>query len=361
MESKQGMGNPVTVPASDLAVFAAQLLAAAGLSSADAEQTAHILVEANLRGVDTHGVALLSLYVRQLRRGLVNAKPQRTFTRRRAAVGILDADHGLGHVATAQAMEHAVRMAKEAGVATVLVRNSNHFGAAAYYAMLASRQGCIGTVWSPAEASVVPFGGRQRFFGTNPIAISAPAGARYPGFTVDMATSVVAGGKIAQAGKNHETIPAGWAIDRDGQPVEQPSDDDEVLRTYSLLPVGGAKGYGLATMIEWTSSLLTGMQWGPTIPRWSDNLAEPASIAHYVQALDVEAFVPLDQYRQRVDEFCASLKSVPTAEGHLEVLLPGEPELARVRQRARTGCPLTNHVRSILSALGTEYGIRPPF
>ncbi len=359
--SSSGADHAVTVPARDLAHFAAQLLTAAGVTRDDAEMTGGILADANTRGVDTHGVALLTLYLGQLRRGAVNRCPHRTFTPRRAATAILNADHGMGHAATAEAMEHAVRMAKVAGVATVLVENSNHFGAAAYYAMLAARHDCIGMVWSPAEPSVVPFGGRERFFGTNPIAIAAPPGTQYPGFTLDMATSVVAGGKIAQAAKNHRTIPPGWAIDQHGSPVTRPSDEDAILGTYSLLPMSGAKGYGLAMMIDWTSSLLAGTHWGPTVPRWSDGAEDPASIAHYVQALDVEAFVPLDQYRRRVDEFCAALKNVPPADGHREVLLPGEPELLTARERARTGCPLTAHVAAVLAQLSAEYGVPLPF
>jgi LDH2 family malate/lactate/ureidoglycolate dehydrogenase len=227
---KQGAEQIVTVPAADLAHFAARLLEAAGVPQADAELTGGILADANLRGIDTHGVSLLPLYLDQLRRGVVNARPHRAFAEKRSAVGTLDADHGLGHVATLEAMEQAVRMARVAGVATVLVHNSNHFGAAAHYALLAARHGCVGMVWSPAEPSVVPFGGRERFLGTNPIAIAAPAGTRYPGFTLDMATSVVAGGKVTQAGKNHQEIPAGWAIDGQGAPVTHPSDDDRVRK-----------------------------------------------------------------------------------------------------------------------------------
>lgn len=359
-QSRSHEGQTIAVSPADLRRFATKLLVAAGMPDDDAGATARILVEANVRGIDTHGVLLLPLYVRLLRRGSINPTPRRQFIQRRSAIGILDADHGMGHAATTQAMDHAIRMAKQAGVATVLVKNSNHFGAAGCYAMAATRHNCIGMVWSPAEPSVVPFGGRQRFFGTNPIAISAPPGNRYPGFTVDMATSVVAGGKIQAAGKNHRTIPPGWAIDQQGRPVTQPSDDDAVLRSYSCLPMSGAKGYGLAAMIDWTTSLLVGTQWGPTIARWSDDTDERSSIAHYVQALDVEAFVPLPEYRRRVDEFCAALKAVPPAEGFTEVMLPGEPELNTARERERTGCPLSPHAYKVLSELGAAVGVPFP-
>jgi ureidoglycolate dehydrogenase (NAD+) len=345
------------VPADRLRAFAADLLCASGMRRDEAELAARVIVDANLRGVDTHGVFLLSLYVRRMRRGLINPTPTMRFERRRAAIGVLDADGGMGHVATARAMEHAVAMAREAGVATVLITQSNHFGAAAYYAMWAAQHDCVGMVWSPAESSVVPHGGRARFFGTNPIAISAPRGDRYPGFTLDMATSAVAGGKIYAAGKNRKAIPEGWAIDPQGRPVTQPSDDDAVLGAYLGLPAAGAKGYGLATMIEFTTSLLMGTQWGPTIVRWSDDFQHRVSISHYVQALDVEAFVEMGEYRRRVDEFCAALKAIPPAEGAGEVLLPGEPELRTAERRAVTGCPLTPHVAGVLRDLAGEVGI----
>jgi len=355
--AQQRASGDLVVPFDTLLRFAADLLIAAGLTRDDADLAARVIGDANLRGVDTHGVFLLTLYVRRLRRGLINPTPRMSFEQRRSAIGVLDADHGMGHIATARAMEHAVRMAREAGTATVLITNSNHFGAAAYYAMWAAQRNCIGTVWSPAESSVVPFGGRQRFFGTNPIAISAPPGTTYPGFTVDMATSAVAGGKIYMAGKNHKTIPVGWAIDKEGRPVTEPSDDDAILSTYSGVPAGGAKGYALAMMVEWTTSLLMGTQWGPTIVRWGDDWERQVSLAHSVQALDVAAFVAQEEYQARVDAFCAALKSVPPAEGFAEVLLPGEPELRTAQQRAVTGCPMTAHTEQALAALAAEVGV----
>lgn len=347
----------MVVSVDNLRSFAIDLLSAAGMPPADAELAARVIIDANIRGVDTHGAFLLGRYVHRMRLGLINHAANMSFERRRSAIGVFDADHGMGHVATARAMEHAVSMAKEAGVATVLIKNSNHFGAAAYYAMCAAQQNCIGTVWSPAKSSVVPFGGRQRFYGTNPIAVSAPAGNEYPGFTVDMATSAVAGGKIYAAGKDHKTIPAGWAVDQDGRTVTEPSDQDAIQVTYMGVPAAGAKGYGLATMIEFTTSLLMGTQWGPTIVRWGEDYENQVSIAHYVQALDVEAFVPLDDYRKRVDEFSASLKSIEPAEGFSEVLLPGEPELRTARQRVTSGCPLVAHTVQVLSAAAAEVGI----
>ncbi len=350
----------MTIAAADLRAFATEILLRTGMAPDDAGLAADVIVDANLRGVDTHGAFLLTIYTRRLRLGLINPTPQMRFERRRAAVGMLDADHGMGHVATARAMEQAIAMAKESGVASVLVTGSNHFGAAAYYVRMAAEQGCIGMVFSPAEASVAPFGGRQRFFGTNPIAVATPPGHTYPGLTLDMATSAVAGGKIHLAGKTRKTIPEGWAIDPQGRPVIEPSDDDAALRSYLLLPLGGAKGYGLAAMVEWMTSLLGGTQWGPQIVRWTEDWEHQVNLSHYVQAIDVEAFEALDAYRRRVDLFCAALKDVAPADGVAEVLLPGEPELRTARRRAVEGCPLSAYHVRVLSDLGASLGVPFP-
>jgi ureidoglycolate dehydrogenase (NAD+) len=344
----------------ELRRFTAGVLQVVGVPADDAALAAHIITQGNARGVDTHGVNLLDHYVRRLQRRLTNPTPRMVFEQQRTAAGVLDADLGLGHIAAFRAMEHAVRLARSSGVATVLVRNSNHFGAAAYYTMWAAEQNCIGMVWSPAEAAVVPFGGRTKFFGTNPIAISGPSGNEYPGFTIDMATSVVAGGKLVAAGKFHQTIPVGWAIDQEGRAVTEPAADDRTLLSYALLPMSGAKGYGLATMVEWTASLLPGMPWGPRIVRKMEDRDHPAPIGHYVQAIDVEAFMPLEEYRRSVDEFCAALKNVPPAQGFTEVLLPGEPERRTAERRAREGCPLPAYVVRELSDLAKELGVPMP-
>jgi ureidoglycolate dehydrogenase (NAD+) len=349
----------LTVSAEELVRFASAILNGAGVPEASARLAAEIIVEANLRGVDTHGVWYLDVYARRLRKGLINCTPNLAFETRGASFGILDADHGLGQLAAFQAMEHAVVMARKTGIAAVSVRNSNHFGAAAYYAMWAARRNCLGLVWSTSETYVVPYGGKERFFGTNPMAISAPPGKRFPGFTLDMATSEVAYGKIIAAGKAGTKIPPGWAVDQDGQPVTDPSNVDSILAHYSALPMSGPKGYGLATMIEWMCSLMTGLPWGPHIVRKFEDWENRAPIGHYVQAIDVEAFMPIESYRERVDQFCAELKAVPPAPGFSEVMLPGEPELRTAERRAQAGCPLPADQVLLLKHLAED--LKVPF
>jgi len=349
-----------TYPASVLRDFARAALRAAGCPPEHAQITAEILIESNLRGVDTHGVFLCDNYCRRLQRGLMNSRPKLTFEKTRAATGILDGDRGLGQVATCHAMTHAIELARAGGVGVVAVRNSNHFGAAAYYAQMAARRGCLGMLWSHGESDVVPFGGKRKFFGTNPICFAAPAGYNTPMYTADMATSQVAFGKIRAAGLAGKEIPAGWALDRDGNVLTHPPSQASELAEVSAVPMAGAKGYGVSVFIELTCSALTGMPFGPHIVRKFDNWQQQAALGHYVQAIDIEAFMPLDAFRRNVDEMFAELKACPTAPGFDEVLLPGEPELRTQARRERDGCPIPSEVHQLLSDLGAELGVEFP-
>jgi ureidoglycolate dehydrogenase (NAD+) len=319
--------------------------------------TAEILVESNLRGVDTHGVFLCDNYCRRLRRGLMNPRPKVGFTRLRTAVGMLDGDGGLGQVATHTAMGHAIALAKQGGVGAVGVTNSNHFGAAAYYAQMAAERGCLGMVWSHGESDVVPYGGKRKFFGTNPICFAVPAGYETPMYTADMATSQVAFGKIRAAGLAGKEIPPGWAVDAEGNVLTRPSSDRAEIARYAAVPMAGAKGYGISVFIELTCSVLTGMPFGPHIVRKFDNWDDRAALGHFVQAIDVEAFVGLDEFRRRVDRMFGEVRAVPAAAGFERVLLPGEPELQTKARREKQGCPLSGETVELLGKLGAELGV----
>jgi len=202
------------IPAERLRSFGSGVFQKAGVPPEDAATVAEILVEANLRGVDTHGIYLSNVYVRRLQKGLINPSPKFHFEKRRAGMGILDADFSLGQLSTLEAARKAVELARDAGVGVVSVKNSNHFGAAAYYGEYCAKQDCIGLVMSDGECDVIPFGGREKFLGTNPICCCIPAGA-YPGFCMDMATSEVAFGKVraaAEAGKTKAGYRCGQSV-----------------------------------------------------------------------------------------------------------------------------------------------------
>ncbi len=348
------------VSAEALRAFAAGVFEKVGCLREHAEITAGVLVESNLRGVDTHGVFLCDNYCKRLERGLFAPKPDVTFEKRRAALGTVDGGCGLGQPPTWLAMGKAIEMAKECGVGAVSVKNSNHFGAAAPYAIYAAEHGCIGMLWSHGESDVIPFGGRKKFFGTAPICFAAPAGFETPMYCADMATSQVAFGKIRAAGHAGKEIPPDWAVDADGNVLTKPASDDQIIKDYAAVPMGGAKGYGIAVMIETTCSLLTGMPYGPHIIRKFDDWESVSAMGHYVQAIDVEAFLPLDEFRRRIDGMFKELKAIPPSPGYDEVMIPGEPELRTKQERLKTGCPIVADTDTLLTALGERLGVPFP-
>ncbi|MFH1539924.1 MAG: Ldh family oxidoreductase [bacterium] len=347
------MSGSKKIPAEKLRGFAGAVLAKAGVPEGDAAKVAEILVDANLRGVDTHGVYLVNLYARRIEKGLINPKPKFAFERPRAAVGLLDADFSLGQLSAFEATRRAVEMAKECGAATVFVKNSNHFGAAAYYTEYCAENDCIGVALSNGECDVVPFGGREKFMGTNPLSVCVPAG-KYPNFCMDMATSEVAFGKVRAAAEAGQRIPPNWAVDRDGNPVTDAS------KAYAVLPMAGPKGYAISLLIEILSSRFTGMPTGAHIVRKFDDWDNKAFMGHYFQAIDITTFGSADTFRERMDEYFDELKSQPTAPGVSEILIPGEPELRRKEERLRDGCPVRKEDIELLRKLGEDSGVEFP-
>ena len=342
------------IPAEKLIAFGEGVFQKASVPRKDAKKVAEILVEANLRGVDTHGIYLANLYVRRLQKGLINPNPRFHFEKKRGGVGILDADFSLGQLSTLEAARKAVEMAQESGIGLVVVKNSNHFGAAAYYAEYCAKRDCIGLVVSDGECDVIPFGGREKFLGTNPFCCCIPAGT-YPWFCMDMATSEVAFGKVRAAAEAGKSIPPNWAVDRNGNPVI------DATQAYAVVPMSGAKGYAIGLMIEILSSRLTGMPYGAHIVRKFDDWENRAFMGHYVQAIDISAFCPVDEFKKRMDELFSELKKQPKAPGVDEILIPGEPEWRTKSRREKEGCPIREEDVSLLRQLGQEVGIPFPF
>ena len=347
------MKNSILIPAESLQEFGQTIFQKVRVPEQHAKETAEILVDANLRGIETHGIYLSNLYARRLEKQLINPNPEFHFEKKRAGVGVLNADFSLGQPATFEAARHAVKMAKDAGVGIVTVKNSNHFGAAAYYAEFIASQDCIGLVMSDGECDVIPFGGREKFLGTNPICCCVPSG-HQPWFCMDMATSEVAFGKVRAAAEAGQSIPANWAVDRKGQPVT------DAKQTYAVVPMSGAKGYALGLMIEILSSRLTGMPYGANIIRKFDDWENKAFMGHYIQAIDIEAFCAAEEFKRGMDELIADLKSQPTAPGVKEILIPGEPEWRNKLRREKEGCPIRKEDANLLAKLGEDMGVPFP-
>lgn len=347
--------EPTLVQAADLIAFGAAILEKVGVPSAGARLVAEILVESNLRGIDTHGIYLVTLYSKRIEKGLINPKPNLKFEKTRAATATLDGDIGLGQIATLEAMKHAIEMARECGTGTVLVKNSTHFGAGAYYTNYAAEQGMIGIVMAHSETDVVLFGGKKPYLGTNPYSVAIPAKKHRP-FLMDMATSEVAFGKVRAAAEAGQTIPSNWAVDENGNPVT------DAKLAKAVTPMSGAKGYGIGLMIELFSSALTGMAFGKGIVRKFDDWENPQRLGHFVQAIDPSAYGDLDAFTSRVDAVFDDIRAQPSSESNPfgRVLIPGEPEYDRKEKRLAEGCPIASVIAQQMKELGEKHGVEWP-
>lgn len=332
-----------------LTMFTKDVLREVGLSEKDAGAITDSLIDANLRGVDSHGIMRLPLYVRRFKEGIYNMHPRMEFVRKNKIAALLDGDNGIGQVVGIRAVEEAIKMATDYGVGLIGVRNSNHFGAAAFFGIKILEADYIGIVLSNAPAMMVPYGGARRYFGTNPLAFTVPAGEELP-IVVDMSTSVVSHGKIILADKEgKERIPEGWAVDREGNPTTKTKEALE----GALLPFGGYKGSAIALMVEIFSGIITGASWGPHL--W-DESGDYHDVGHFIGAINVEGFLPLPVFKSRVDQIIREIKAVPPAPGFKEVCLPGEIEFRTKEERLKNGIPVCEDVFVELCALGNKYG-----
>ncbi|QBI54976.1 Ldh family oxidoreductase [Streptomonospora litoralis] len=346
-------GQTAGVEPEGLSELVAAIFTASGLSASDAEAIAAHLVEADLRGVDSHGVSRTGIYVHRLRLGLVEARPRRRVLTETPVSALLDAGNGPGIVAAEQAMGTAIAKAAESGVGMVSVRNSNHCGMLAHYTARAARAGLVALATTSAPAAMAPWGAKDPYFGTNPVSYAVPTPGGRPDIVFDMATSHVAKGKIILAGKNGQSIPLGWALDGQGAPTTDPA----AALDGSLLPLGGAKGSGLALLVEVLSALLSGSRHGPHIPPLYDNDDHPQDLGHFFLAMSPEVFLPADEFASRVGSLAEEVAALPAAEGHGRVYLPGEPEAERADHRRRNGVPLSEGVRAELRGVARELGI----
>jgi L-2-hydroxycarboxylate dehydrogenase (NAD+) len=358
------------VQAEPLKDFCVQAFQKVGVAEQDARITADILVAADLRGVFSHGVAHLRRYVGGLRAGSIIACPQEKMLAETPATAAMDAGAGLGQPVSYRAMQRAIQKALEVGVGFVTVRNSNHYGIAGYYAMMALPHNCIGLSMTNASPKVVPTFGRHAALGTNPIAMAAPAGGERP-FVLDMATSTVSVGKIEIADQLDRPIPVGWAVDPQGRAAEDAHRTlDELKRNVGggLLPLGGAgeglsgyKGYGLALGVEILTALLSGAAHAThTYPKTPGGRALPANIGHLFGAWRVDGFRPVDEFKAAMDDLQQMLRNAAKEDGHDRIYIHGEKEYEAAERHGRDGIPLNHTVAADLYALGQELGVEYP-
>jgi LDH2 family malate/lactate/ureidoglycolate dehydrogenase len=289
-EKKTHVAAPV------LEAFATAILEAVGLSRADAQTVAWALVEANLEGIDTHGVSRLALYARRVRAGLAAAHPTFRWTHPAPAVALLDADNALGPIAATAATDEAVRLAKVQGIGMVAVAHTNHAAALSAYTERAAGAGCMALMVCNTPPAIPPWGGQAAFFGTNPLAFSAPGPTPdEPPVVVDMATSVVARGNIIMAARQGKPIPEGWAIDAQGHPTT----DAQAALAGAVLPMAGAKGYALALMIEILSAIVPGTSWGPHVRSPYDDWSAPTDAGLWCLAIHLGSLMSPEAYTAR--------------------------------------------------------------
>ena len=348
MAAKKSM----TIASEALENWLQQVFEAHDLSSSDALTAAHAMVKANLRGVDSHGVARVAMYCERLRKGVANPHPNIEVARVAAAAALVDGDDGLGLVVGHRAMAEAIAIARECGIGLVGVKRSGHYGMAALYILQAVEAGCVGLAFTNASPALPVWGGRTPFLGTSPFAAGAPAGAAPP-FVLDMACSIVARGKLKFAAQRGEPIPEGLALDRQGRPTTDGAEAFEGV----VLPMGGVKGAGLSMLMDVLSGVFTGAAFGGDVRNPFTGLDGPQHTGHFFLAFKADLFMPKDAFEARMQTLVGRVKAQPRAKGFEEILMPGEPEDQNEQERRTHGIPLTPDVILTLEAEGNRVGI----
>ena len=344
--------------------FTKQVFLAMGSPEKQAETAAACLNAADLRGVDSHGVARLSGYVRLWEKNRLNAQPNMKIVHETPSTAVLDGDMGAGLVTAVEAMDIAIKKAEVAGTGWVAVKNSNHFGIAGFHAMLALEHDMIGIALTNASPLVSPTFGKSRLLGTNPIAVAIPALSQPP-FVVDMATTTVANGKLEVLQREGKDTPLGWAQDKDGNP----STDAFVLKKGgSMLPLGGDrqhgghKGYCLGALVDIFSAVLPGANYGPWVPPFVAFL-DPSDektgdgIGHFVGAIRIDAFRPADEFKKHMDNWISTFRQSESTDSDSKVLIPGDPERILTDERLKNGIPVQSEVIEDLRQLAEKFEI----
>ncbi|MEM3579835.1 MAG: Ldh family oxidoreductase [Candidatus Bathyarchaeia archaeon] len=342
----------IRIKAEDLFQFSLEALKHVGVKEKDAAIVAENLVLANLRGIDSHGVARLPVYIRRVKEGLIDPSAPIKVVKDQGSVALIDAHNNFGQVAAMKAAFLAAEKAKKLGVGVVAVKNSNHFGMAAHYVMKLTEQKLIGIVLSNGPPAIAPWGGINPMFGTNPICIGFPMGGNEESIILDMAVSVVARGKIRLAALKGERIPEGWALDEEGNPTTDP----KAALKGSLVPIGGPKGYGLALSVDILCGLLIGSNFGWKIKELND-FSGPSGTGAFIEAINIEFFRPYHEYKDAILEYVKEIKSCPRKRGISEIFLPGEIEMIEALQRNRLGIPLDDEVLIALKNIAKELQI----
>ena len=349
---------------SSLRKFTEDIFTAMGCSETHAQLAADVLLKSDLRGIDSHGVARLTGYVRLWEKQRINTNPDIRIVHETPTTATVNGDAGLGLVVAPFAMKVAIEKATQYGSGWVAVRNSNHFGIAGYHALLAVEQDMIGFAMTNASPLVSPTFSSERLLGTNPMCYAFPAG-KYPPVIVDMATSAAANGKLEIAQRLGKQVPEGWIQDKHGNSTTDPH---ALKLGGALLPLGGDidhgshKGFGLGATVDILSAVLSGANYGPWVPPFVSFLDPPsdpvgAGIGHFVGAMRVDGFRPVGEFKSHMDNWIARFKLSATVDPYRKVIIPGEPETAAEADRKINGIPLVDAVVRDLNGLAERFRI----
>ncbi len=353
------LSEPVAAnfPAESLRVFIRQLLQALGASEPHARVVADSLVAANLRGVDSHGIQMLATYIQQLRAGGINVPASGRVVQEDGVCLRYDGENGLGQVVADQCTDHAIRIARNLGVAVVVTNHSNHFGAGSWWGEKLARAGFIGIVMSNACPAVAPWQGKTAILGTNPLCVAVPGHGGRGRWLLDMATTTVALGKLTHAAHLNKTeIPRAWGfLDANGQPTT----DTAAAQRGAPTPTGGYKGTALAMMVEILCAGLSGGAMTTELPVYRTG-GDPLGISHTFIAIDPARFLPAGEFETRMDRLAGLVKAAEPKPGYNEVLLAGEPEWRCEEIRAAAGIPVPVKLWEKLTVLATELNVSPP-
>ena len=362
--------SPAKVNWEALKEFTKEIFIRVGMPPKDAEIEAELLIWANLRGVDSHGVLRIPSYVDNADKGVMNPKPNIRIEKETPATLLIEADRAFGPVVTIMAMNRAMEKAKKVGIGWVLIRNLTHQGALGFYSQMAAKKDMAGIAFVCSPPNTAPYGAKAAGVHNSPISISVPAKYHHP-LILDMATSVAAGGKILLARDKGVSIPEGWALDKDGNPATDPN------KVACYLPVGGFKGSGLALMFECLSSVMVGnpllepMLFSREIkPQAQGEKAATAGVPpryvgrsmqnSIVAAIDISMFTDVESYKEHIDNLIDGIKALPKAEGFDEIFVPGEPEERTFNERSKSGIPLPEGTVRNLRSVAERFGIKLP-
>jgi LDH2 family malate/lactate/ureidoglycolate dehydrogenase len=335
-----------------------------GCNEEDAALATEVLLSADLRGIDSHGIARLSGYVRLWDAKRINPCPAVKIIHETPSTATVDGDSGLGLVVAPKAMQIAIEKAKAVGTGWVSVQNSNHFGIAGYHSMMALEHDMIGICMTNASPLVAPTFSVERLLGTNPICVAVPAD-KQPPFVADMATTTAANGKLEILQRKNGVAPLGWIQNKEGRPSTDPH---ELKAGGALLPLGGDrehgshKGYALGAIVDIFSAVLSGANYGPWVPPFPAYVPMPTGmpgkgIGHFFGAMRIDAFRPASDFKQHMDQWIERFRSAIPAEGFDRVLIPGDPEREMEAQRRERGIPLLGPVVDDLAYLSEKFGV----